>query len=181
MPHDQDGHSSHNPVPDTGKMYETRDVSLIILVKWCLFLFAFVGASSFIGLLMFKYFVPQDEEATQPNVRRQLRQMPTGPRLQADPVEDIKAYREKEEQAVASYGRDPHTSAIHIPIDRAIDLVLPDLPIRPGAVEVDIKQTTAPNTPITLDGQAPRNSVSPNSAAVGRDQPAETPASNTGQ
>lgn len=155
MPHDNDGHSSHNPVPDTGKMYETRDVSLIVLVQWGLFLFAFVGASAVIGWFMFRYFVPQGEEAAQPTVRQQIRQMPTGPRLQADPVQDMKSYREKELQAVSSYGRDPRTGAIHIPVDRAIDLVLQDLPTRVGAAEVDLKQTTAPNTPPTFDGQAP--------------------------
>ena len=51
------------------------------------------------------------------------RQLPPQPRLQATPVADLQNYLASERQRLESYGSDPDTGAIHIPIDRAIDLL----------------------------------------------------------
>jgi hypothetical protein len=153
MAHNKHGQSDYDPIPDTGKLYETRDVSISALVKWVAFLFIFVAGCAFTSLLIYRIFIPGGEEAPQFPIAR-VRQLPPGPRLQANPIQDIKDYREMEGTALNTYGRDPRTGAIHIPIERAIDLTLQDLPTRPGAGTIDYNKSTAPNTPPQLDGQA---------------------------
>ena len=145
--------SDHDPIPDTGKLYETRDVALNTIGKWVFFLFAFLGFSAVAAWVIYKVMVPGGEEASQfplPHVR----QLPPNPRLQANPVQDIKDYRFQEQKALSTYGRDRTTGAIHIPVDRAIDLTLDTLPIRPGAGTIPLGNTTAPNVPSRTDGQA---------------------------
>lgn len=176
------GHSGYDPIPDTGKLYETRDVSLSALLKWIAFLFIFVAGTAAVTYVIYKVFVPQGEEASQFPLTR-VRQLPDGPRLQANPVQDIKDYREMEVTALGTTGRDPRTGAIHIPIARAMELTLPGLPIRPGAGTIDLSRTTEPNSPSHFDGQAPAGQPMPagaNAAPDGMGMSGSQPAQNAG-
>jgi hypothetical protein len=58
---------------------------------------------------------------------------PPAPRLQANPVADLRAYRAAENERLRSYGWvDQARGVVHIPIERAIDLVAErGLPSRP--------------------------------------------------
>lgn len=179
---DNHGNSGYDPIPDTGKLYETRDVSLSALLKWVAFLFAFVAGTAVVTWGIYKVFVPQGEEASQFPLPR-VRQLPAGPRLQANPVQDIKDYRQMEVDALGTTGRDPRTGAIHIPIERAMELTLSNLPIRPGAGTIDLSRTTEPNSPSHFDGQAPGRQTLPtgaNSAPDGLGLPGSQPAQNAG-
>jgi hypothetical protein len=50
---------------------------------------------------------------------------PPGPRLQSNPREDYKEYRRKQEAVLGSYGWiDRQQGVVHIPIARAMDLIL---------------------------------------------------------
>jgi len=72
------------------------------------------------------------------------------PSLDEDPAERkrMMEYRENEERRLSSCGRDPLTGMIHIPIDRAMELVLArGLPAREGVV--------------TPTGTAPTNAAMP--------------------
>ena len=181
MAHNTHGQSDYDPIPDTGKLYETRDVSISALMKWVVFLFVFVIGSAAASYIVYKIFVPGGEEASQFPMAR-VRQLPPGPRLQANPVQDIKDYREMEGTALNTYGRDPRTGAIHIPVERAIDLTLQDLPTRPGAGTIDYGKTTAPNAPPQLDGQAEGRQTLPtgaNDAPQGMGQPGMNPSQST--
>lgn len=160
MAHNEHNKSGYDPIPDTGKLYETRDVSLSALLKWVAFLFMFVGGTAIVTYGIYKVFVPQGEEASQFPLAR-VRQLPAGPRLQANPVQDIKDYRQMEVDALNTTGRDPRTGAIHIPIQRAMELSMTDLPTRPGAGTIDLNRTTEPNTPSHFDGQAPGRQTLP--------------------
>ena len=184
MAHNNDNHgqSGYDPIPDTGKLYETRDVSLSALLKWVAFLFAFVAGTAVVTFGIYKVFVPQGEEASQFPLPR-VRQLPAGPRLQANPVQDIKDYREMEVSALGTTGRDPRTGAIHIPIERAMELTLPTLPIRPGAGTIDLSRTTEPNTPSHFDGQASGRQTLPtgaNNTPDGMGTPGSQPTQNVG-
>ena len=59
-------------------------------------------------------------------------EQPPAPRLQVDPQADWAGYRATEEALLDSYGRDPSSGAIHIPIERAMDLVV-ERGLREGA------------------------------------------------
>jgi hypothetical protein len=56
------------------------------------------------------------------------------PRLQPDPVADLNKFRVREEEELNSYGwTDQAAGKVHIPIERAIDIVAETgLPVRPG-------------------------------------------------
>ena len=154
--HDDQGHHGD------GKLYETSDVNLSAIVKSLFFLAGFLVFCAITGAIMLKFFVPaagDPDKMTQEETR--IRQQLPGPRLQANPVQEIRDYRLVEQSQLNSYGRDPRTGAIHIPIEVAIEKTVNDLPIRPGATEVDIKTTTAPNTPIDMQGQSSAPSGNP--------------------
>lgn len=148
--HDTKGHHGN------GKLYENDDVPVSALVKALAILVAFIVFSAIAGFVILLIMTPdvnigkadvQTQEETR--VRKQL----PGPRLQANPVAEIQDNRATEAAQLNSYGRDPKTGQIHIPIDVAIDKVVDELPTRAGAKEIDIKTTTAPNTPPDLQGQ----------------------------
>lgn len=163
---DSHGHDNPSPIPDTGRLYETRDVALSAISKWVAFLFVFVAGASAVTWVLFRFvYVPGGEERSQFPLTYS-RQLPPGPRLQANAVQDIKDYRANEAAAISSYGRDPRTGAIHIPIDRAMALVLPELPIRPGAVPVDMRATTQPYSPPIMNGKDPGSGVPPASGTM---------------
>jgi hypothetical protein len=64
------------------------------------------------------------------------------PRLQADPVADMNRFREREEQILNSYGWvEEADGRVHIPIERAIDLLATaGLPVRPSPEPASINQ-----------------------------------------
>jgi len=63
----------------------------------------------------------------------QQQRLPPEPRLQTDPREDLRVFRQAEEDALKSYGWvDKNTGVVRIPIDKAMSLTLErGLPVRP--------------------------------------------------
>lgn len=57
---------------------------------------------------------------------------PPGPRLQEKPAQDLTEFHARESETLNSYGWvEPNAGVVHIPIDRAMDLVLQrGLPVR---------------------------------------------------
>lgn len=89
-----------------------------------------VGGVLFLALLgvvlwlMFGYFVARPITASGPSTQlNPPAQLPPQPRLQADPQSDWLRMRATQTALLNSYGVDPTSGAIHIPIDRAMDLV----------------------------------------------------------
>jgi hypothetical protein len=83
----------------------------------------------------------------------QERVLPREPRLQANPTLEISDFRAQENEALTSYGRDPKTGNLHIPVDRAIDVVLQEgLPTRPNPGKINLQE---PNEPSHTEGEAP--------------------------
>jgi hypothetical protein len=150
------GHG-HGPVDDPNfvndKPYETRDFFVFnSVLKWIFMLFVFVGISSAITLVIYNIMVPRSAERSSAFPLPQVRALPADPRLQANPTLDIRILREQENTALTTYGRDPQGN-IHIPVDRAIDIVSQEgLPTRanPGQPNPD-----EPNSPTVTEGSAP--------------------------
>lgn len=112
--------------------YEQRDISLKTLVKWTIFLFFFVGLSSVVALGIYKIFVPEKtpmQESLNVTNRNIPRALPTEPRLQVMPQQDLIRFRATEERLQTTYGKPDSSTvehgpdAVRIPIDRAIDLI----------------------------------------------------------
>ena len=172
MAHNKHGQSDYDPIPDTGKLYETRDVSISALVKWVVFLFVFVAGCSVAAFILYKVFVPGGEEASQFPMAR-VRQLPPGPRFRPTRYRTSRTIGKwKAPRSIpmdATHAQEPFT----FPVERAIDLTLQDLPTRPGAGTIDYSKSTAPNTPPQMDGQA--------AGGNGTGQPAATGANNAPQ
>jgi hypothetical protein len=59
------------------------------------------------------------------------RELPPSPRLQVAPVADLQTYTRTERERLSSYGIDAESGAVHIPIERAMELVVQrGLPVR---------------------------------------------------
>lgn len=94
------------------------------------------------------------------------RQLPPQPRLQVTPRADLQTYLAAEQQRLDSYGTDPETGAIHIPVDRAIDLLaergLPSRKQPPaGAAPSAVQAPPSGFMPQTPAGREPSTGPSP--------------------
>ena len=113
--------------------YDPRDVSLPNLAKWFVGLFAFIVVA---GLIAYgTYCVFAVDNPGKPN--SVFANNPTAvpePRLQSTPERDMRAFRQSEDHAIASYGWvDRKAGIVSIPVDRAMELTLErGLPTRPA-------------------------------------------------
>jgi hypothetical protein len=155
MAHDSHG---HGPVDDPNfvndKPYETRDFfAFHSVLKWIFCLFVFIGITSAITFGIYKIMVPRSAERSSAFPLPQVRAVPPDPRLQANPMLDIRTFREKEATALTTYGVDPTTHDVHIPVDKAIDIVAQEgLPTRANPGEPNPNE---PNEPSHTEGAAP--------------------------
>jgi hypothetical protein len=115
-------------VPDPGARHETRDVSTRVVVVFGALLvvgaivvhFLVWGLYVFYGSLNAKAYPRQYPMA---HVGAPL--LPPAPRLQTQPREDLKNLRAEEQERLDSYGWvDAARGDVHIPIDRAMELLL---------------------------------------------------------
>jgi hypothetical protein len=86
---------------------------------------------------MFDYFgkVQEKELGAAVTPYEQDRPLPPLPRLQAEPVQDLTQLRAQQDDALNAYGWVDRTNGVvHIPINRAMDLLLERgaLPVRPN-------------------------------------------------
>jgi hypothetical protein len=132
--------TEHNPAGGAQPGYETRDANPASLVKFAIGL-ALTLVVSWAGMWwLMGYFgrVQQLGPAATPFGKLEQKQLPPLPRIQVDPVRDLDAVRDQQRNAVESYGWvDRAHGVVHIPIERAMDLILErgGLPARqtPGA------------------------------------------------
>lgn len=120
-----------------GAAYEHTDATVILIVKFLLWLAA-SAVIIHVGLaLLFDLFATQRVERGEPRFPLAVHEgprLPPEPRLQRFPREDILNFRLAEEAALQSYGwADKETGAVRIPIQDAMRLVLERklLPSRP--------------------------------------------------
>jgi len=123
--------------------YEREDLSARAVVMFLVFL-AVGGLLITAGMWgLYRYiagnrFQPNPAPATtQAEVQAIVGKFPQ-PRLQVNPVADMNALREQEEQTLNSYGwTDQANGKVHIPIEQAMDLVAATgLPVR-SSTEAD--------------------------------------------
>jgi hypothetical protein len=116
----------HGPVvsrEELAKMgYETRDIALNTLSRWCIGLFVFIGVATFGTLGLYKLLVPTYAEIEHASPLEYVRNYPPNPQLQARPKRDIIEYRAAEEKIEKNYTKGDN-GTVNLPIDRAIDLL----------------------------------------------------------
>jgi hypothetical protein len=117
----------HNGPSHQGKLgYETQDITGK-LVFWFLFVLAVVTVCCVIAMVFMFGLLTKELPAAATVVPSQVapgRILPPEPRLQASPPIELKAFREKEEAVLTTYGWvDKSEQKARIPVERALELV----------------------------------------------------------
>lgn len=98
-----------------------------------------------IGLwLLFRYYYAREDRAepVPTPLAKERPALPREPRLQVDPISDLRNIRSDERRALENYGWiDEKSGTVRLPIDRAIDITLQKgLPARtPATVETSVE------------------------------------------
>jgi hypothetical protein len=118
--HDIDRHGA-------GVGHEQRDVAFRPLVHGLLALVALIVVSVILMRLVFGFLVERAAKESPPaNPLAQSfgRQVPPEPRLQSDPLQDLRALHAEEDAVLNNYGWvDRKTGVVRIPVQRALELV----------------------------------------------------------
>lgn len=122
---------------DRGPGYERRDANVGGLLQFA-FWMAVVLVVTLVGMkFTFDHFkkVQPLGATTSPMVSETEQTLPPAPRLQAQPHVDLAEFCALQQQSVNSYSWiDQQAGIVHIPIDRAMDLILEQgLPARPAS------------------------------------------------
>jgi len=122
---------------DRGPGYERRDANVAGLIQFA-FWMAVVLAVTLVGMkFTFDHFKRTQPlgATTSPMVSETARTLPPSPRLQVQPHLELAEYCTAQQQKVNSYSWiNQQAGIVHIPVDRAMDLILErGLPTRPAS------------------------------------------------
>jgi hypothetical protein len=115
------------PQAGQGERYERRDANVPALLKIALALFVTIAVAMLSMDGMFHYFAKSQQlgPPASPFESEDVRVLPPQPRLQVQPKLDLKTYCQSQAKELNSYGWvDEHNGVVHIPIDRAMDLIV---------------------------------------------------------
>lgn len=127
--------------------YERRDASIRGLLLFGLFLALVLVFVFFSMKWTFDWLSAESPRGNPAAPFAQERPLPPGPRLQAEPHEDLGSYCAGQVQELDSYGWiDKQNGIVHIPIDKAMDIVMQQgFPARPESqIPSYDKQAVAP-------------------------------------
>ena len=114
----------HTPPAPGNAPYEVTDADAKQISIWTISIFVtiFAGMIAMAALLFgfLKFPAPLDRPPTAAEYERTL---PPAPRLQVNQSGDLQQFRTHEEDVLSTYGREPNSGAVRIPIDKAIDIV----------------------------------------------------------
>jgi hypothetical protein len=114
--------AAHNGHPS--RDHEHSDVRIGGVVKFLMILIVSGVLIQFLLSGMWKWFGHSVAPTEPQSPFAGPRELPPQPRLQVHPRDDLQFYLQAEQEKLNTYGADPATGAIHIPIDRAMELVM---------------------------------------------------------
>ncbi|MGH9717999.1 MAG: hypothetical protein ACRD4R_14910 [Candidatus Acidiferrales bacterium] len=151
-------HNHNEETPDASAGYEKRDASISTLLQFGFWLAVVIVITLFAMAWAFNYFsrvaplgAPAAPSAVvNPNVR----ELPSGPMLQATPHQDLVDFCRQQERRVNTYGWvDRQQGIVRIPISRAMDLILAKgLPTRPASEAPTGAAAPDPSRPTVAGG-----------------------------
>ena len=124
-----------------GAGHEHTDANVWLIVQFAIWLTIAAIITHLLMWGLFELFVKTRNDAAPaaefPLAVQQERRLPAGPRLQAIPANEIFEFRQRENAELNEYGWvDRNAGTVHIPIDKAKELLLQrGLPSRPAASE----------------------------------------------
>lgn len=133
--------------PTREEGYERRDASIRGLLLFGLFLAAVLVFVFFSMKWTFDWLSAESPRGEPAAPFAQGRPLPSGPRLQANPHMDLRSYCAGQIEELNTYGwLDKNNGVVHIPIDRAMDIVMQQgFPSRPQSeIPSYDKQAVAP-------------------------------------
>jgi len=117
--------NEHGPENQPGPRHEESDVNVFAIGRFAFALVAVVAVCLFL-VFGFFHFLVNLTGGPRPAVSDYSRngQLPPLPHLEERPTVELRAFRQAEDNELASYGWiDQKNGVVHIPIDRAIDLL----------------------------------------------------------
>ncbi len=125
--------ASHHAAP-----YETTDADAKQITVWTASIFVTVtlGMLAMAALLFAFFKFPPSLDRT-PTAAEYERNLPPTPRLQVNQSGDLQQFRAHEEDLMTTYGREPNSGAVRIPIDKAIEIVA-SRGVLPGAKDAPV-------------------------------------------
>ena len=116
----------------SGRGHEMTDASISGLVKFGIGLFLLIVVVLFAMRSMFEHFSTTQQLGPPASPFEETRTLPPAPRLQVQPVQELRQLREGENEKLNSYGWvDQKAGMARIPVDRAMELLLAKgLPVR---------------------------------------------------
>lgn len=125
-------------VPEPGATHETRDISTRVVIIFGVSLVVGAILVHFVIWVLYVFYGSLQDRAyprQYPMAQTGAPPLPPAPRLQTQPREELKNMRAEEERQLNSYGWvDGSRGETHIPIDRAMELLLQQgLPARQEA------------------------------------------------
>jgi hypothetical protein len=115
------------PSADRGLGYEPRDASIKGLLQFAFWMAVVLAVTLFAMRGLFDYIKKMQPlgATASPLVKAEQRELPPSPRLQVHPHEELVEYCAAQQEAVDSYGWvSREAGVVHIPVDRAMDLIL---------------------------------------------------------
>ncbi len=117
------GHPGDNPQVS----FERKDINIVQITGFGIGLLIAFMVTVFAMYALFAYYRTREDKVNPPNPPSMLSEKPTmppAPRLQPEPVKELKELRDNEEMLLSSYGWvDQAKGTVHIPVDQAIDMV----------------------------------------------------------
>jgi hypothetical protein len=118
----------HGPPNEAGTAdYERTDANVITIIKWGIILGLGTAAVLLIVVGIFKFLTTNETTEVNANPLYTPKQMelPKEPRLEPVPGTQLSQTRAYEDKILSTYGwADRNAKTVHIPIDRAIDLLV---------------------------------------------------------
>lgn len=128
--------SQHGASPN-GHAHEKTDASTRPVFRFAAGLAVFVAAAMVLMAILFSYFTAREaalDTSASPLAKEAPLAPASGPQLQPNPQADLEKLRREDNAYLTSYGWvDEREGLVHIPIDRAIELMAErGLPARSG-------------------------------------------------
>jgi hypothetical protein len=118
--------SHHHSKPTGGPGYETTDADVPMIIKSGagLMILVFFG----FGLMFLMFYALDSIQSRfrggpEPTLMQLQKSIPNAPLLQVDQSLDLRLRKARDEHDLTSYTKDAKTGAIHIPVDRAIEIL----------------------------------------------------------
>jgi hypothetical protein len=117
------GHAGDNPQVS----FERGDIDIVQITGFGIGLLIACMVTVFAMWALFEYFQGREDKVNPPNPPAMMSEKPTlppAPRLQPEPIKELKDLRDNEDMLLNSYGWvDSAKGIAHIPIDQAIDII----------------------------------------------------------